>query len=72
MERNGLASKNSHSKERMCSRICQSKNGKPQLQKAILYSSLVNRHDAKDSYFEINDAVELLNRLIKQLKADKT
>jgi hypothetical protein len=43
----------------------------PQLQKAILYNSLVNRRGAKDSYFEIDRAVELLNGLIKQLKADR-
>jgi hypothetical protein len=43
----------------------------PQLQKAILYNSLVNRRGAKDSYFEMDRAVELLNGLIKQLKADR-
>ncbi|KAN0071592.1 hypothetical protein V8E54_010188 [Elaphomyces granulatus] len=43
----------------------------PQLQKAILYNSLVNRRGTKDSYFEIDRAVELLNGLIKQLRADR-
>jgi hypothetical protein len=43
----------------------------PQLQKAILYNSLVNRRGAKDSYFEIDRAVELLNALIKQLRTDR-
>ena len=43
----------------------------PQLQRAILYNSLVNRRGAKDSYFEIDRAVELLNAFIKQLRADR-